>query len=174
MVRIGGQVTFDWTGFENVEQVSDFDSYTPISDGIRSGDPTTAGSFTHTFDTAGEYYFASPVYDTLRAKVTVMDCITCEVVAGYHGAEGVQVAVGGAHGCCQHGNHDNRHDDCPKGDTQHLRDCLLDHYNDDLVYFTRFRADFGMGHDAVCRYFWWEQDLPTHSYEHDAKQKADR
>ena len=34
-----------------------------------------------------EYYFASPVHDTLRAKVTVIDCVTCLVVAGYYGAD---------------------------------------------------------------------------------------
>eukprot|EP01046_Picozoa_sp_COSAG06_P042656 COSAG06_NODE_5467_length_3462_cov_4.554564_1_plen_980_part_00 len=93
MVRIGGQVTFDWTGFENVEQVSDFDSYTPISDGIRSGDPTTAGSFTHTFDTAGEYYFRSYVHDSLQVKVTVMDCVSCITVAGYEGAVPATLAL---------------------------------------------------------------------------------
>ena len=93
MVRIGGQVTFAWTGFENVEQVSDFDSYTPVSDGIRSGDPTSARSFTYTFDTAGEYYFRSYVHESLQVKVTVMECVSCIAVAGYDGANPATLAL---------------------------------------------------------------------------------
>ena len=38
-VRSGGNVTFVWAGFENVEQVDDFSSLTPVASGIRSGDP---------------------------------------------------------------------------------------------------------------------------------------
>eukprot|EP01046_Picozoa_sp_COSAG06_P024201 COSAG06_NODE_1959_length_7980_cov_19.961426_4_plen_655_part_00 len=93
MVRIGGQVAFAWTGFENVEQVSDFDSYTPIVDGIRSGDPTSAGSFAYTFDTAGEYYFRSYVHESLQVKITVMECVSCMVVAGYDGANPATLAL---------------------------------------------------------------------------------
>eukprot|EP01046_Picozoa_sp_COSAG06_P000291 COSAG06_NODE_8_length_37897_cov_42.611884_10_plen_1146_part_00 len=92
-VRIDGQVTFVYTGFENVEQVGDFVSYTPVTDGIRSGDPTNGGSFTHTFDTVGEYYFRSQVHDTLQIKVTVMDCVSCITVAGYEGAVPATLAL---------------------------------------------------------------------------------
>ncbi|MEC9052251.1 MAG: hypothetical protein VX747_07315, partial [Actinomycetota bacterium] len=65
-IRIRGQVTFSWLGWGLIEQVGDFATFEAVSDGIRSGDtPAQDGSFTHTFDTAGEYYFASPVHDSL-------------------------------------------------------------------------------------------------------------
>eukprot|EP01043_Picozoa_sp_COSAG02_P052692 COSAG02_NODE_5716_length_4101_cov_2.727886_1_plen_1022_part_00 len=95
MVRIDGQVTFVWTGFENLEQVGDFVSYTPVPDGIRSGTGVDgwAGSFTHTFDTAGEYYLRSYVHDSLQVKVTVMECVSCIAVAGYDGANPATLAL---------------------------------------------------------------------------------
>ena len=66
----------------------------PVADGITSGDaPIEGGSFTHTFDTAGEYFFWSDVHQTLRAKVTVLDCVTCEIVAGYFGADPATLAL---------------------------------------------------------------------------------
>jgi hypothetical protein len=58
-----------------------------IDGGIRSGVPTDGGSFQHTFDTPGVYYFNSYVHTTLRLKVTVMDCVFCNVIQGYDGAE---------------------------------------------------------------------------------------
>ena len=86
-VRVGGQVTFTFIGFENVEQVGDFVSFVPAASGIRSGDPVNGGTFAHTFNTAGTYYFSSYVHQTLRVKVTVMDCVSCITVVGYDGAD---------------------------------------------------------------------------------------
>eukprot|EP01046_Picozoa_sp_COSAG06_P031861 COSAG06_NODE_3137_length_5802_cov_19.787480_5_plen_502_part_00 len=65
----------------------------PVSDGIQSGDPSNGGTFTHTFDTAGEYYFRSQVHDFLQAKVTVTECVSCVVVAGYDGANPATLAL---------------------------------------------------------------------------------
>jgi hypothetical protein len=85
VVKTNGQVTFSFTGFENVEQTDS--SWQRLNGGIRSGLPTEGGSFQHTFDSPGEYYFNSYVHTTLRLKVTVMDCVFCNVIQGYDGAE---------------------------------------------------------------------------------------
>ena len=86
LVKVGGEVTFVMMGFENVEQVYDFVDFLPVTGGIRSGDPANGVTFTHTFDTPGVYFLRSQVHETLQAKVTVMDCVDCIVVAGYDGA----------------------------------------------------------------------------------------
>jgi len=83
----------DRSGFENVEQVGGFVSYMPVSSGGRSGDPANGGSFTHTFTTAGTYYFRSQIHQTLRVKVTVMDCVSCVAVVGYDGAAPATLAL---------------------------------------------------------------------------------
>eukprot|EP01043_Picozoa_sp_COSAG02_P019487 COSAG02_NODE_941_length_15750_cov_104.135582_6_plen_608_part_00 len=85
VIKINGQVTFSFTGFENVEQTDS--GWQTLQGGIRSGDPAHGGTFQHTFDTPGEYYFNSYVHTTLRLKVTVMDCVFCHVIQGYDGAE---------------------------------------------------------------------------------------
>ena len=68
VIKINGQVTFSFTGFENVEQTNS--NWQRMDGGIRSGDPANGGSFQHTFDTPGVYYFNSYVHTTLRLKVT--------------------------------------------------------------------------------------------------------
>eukprot|EP01047_Picozoa_sp_COSAG01_P015226 COSAG01_NODE_758_length_13805_cov_23.267912_14_plen_380_part_00 len=83
-IKINGSVTFVFTGFENVQQVADFTSYTPTANGIRSGNPTNGGTFTHTFGTAGVYFFSSQTHTTLRVKVTVMDCTFCRGAPSAH------------------------------------------------------------------------------------------
>eukprot|EP01046_Picozoa_sp_COSAG06_P023255 COSAG06_NODE_1838_length_8251_cov_28.537291_6_plen_430_part_01 len=85
IIKIDGQVTFSFSGFENVEQTDS--SWQAIEGGIRSGVPADGGTFQHTFDTPGEYFFNSYVHTTLRLKVTVMDCVFCNVIQGYDGAE---------------------------------------------------------------------------------------
>jgi len=65
----------------------------PVSSGGRSGDPANGGSFTHTFTTAGTYYFRSQIHQTLRVKVTVMDCVSCVAVVGYDGAAPATLAL---------------------------------------------------------------------------------
>eukprot|EP01046_Picozoa_sp_COSAG06_P012705 COSAG06_NODE_755_length_12532_cov_10.124990_4_plen_605_part_00 len=85
VIKINGQVTFVFTGFENVEQTDS--SWQRVDGGIRSGDPANGGTFQHTFDTPGEYYFASYVHPSLQLKVTVMDCVFCNAIQGYDGAE---------------------------------------------------------------------------------------
>eukprot|EP01046_Picozoa_sp_COSAG06_P021370 COSAG06_NODE_1603_length_8956_cov_6.771029_3_plen_1532_part_00 len=87
VIKVGGQVTFAMTGFENVEQVHDFVDYLSVSDGIRSGDPANAGTYTHTFDAPGVYYFRSQVHESLQVTITVMDCVSCAVVTGYDGTD---------------------------------------------------------------------------------------
>lgn len=102
-MKICGVLTFKWHGFENVEQVSD--NWDPdIQVGrrpvarpgvgipqenqyIRSGDPTTGGEFQWTFSDPGEYYFRSYFTNSIRVKVTVMDCSYCTVTAGYDGEQ---------------------------------------------------------------------------------------
>lgn len=85
-IKVGGSVSFVVLGFENVEQVHDFVDFVSVSGGIRSGNPDNGLTFTHTFDTLGVYYFRSQIHQSLQAKVTVMDCVDCKVVAGYDGA----------------------------------------------------------------------------------------
>ena len=57
LLKIDGQVTFEFTGWENVEQTDS--SWNVLPGGIRSGDPGVDSSFQHTFATPGEFYFAS-------------------------------------------------------------------------------------------------------------------
>ena len=76
-IKINGSVTFVFTGFDNVQQVTDFTSHAPTTNGIRSGNPANGGTFTHTFGTPGVYLFSSQVHSTLRVNVTVMDCAFC-------------------------------------------------------------------------------------------------
>ena len=86
-MKTGGELTFAWSGYENVEQVDDFSSLAPVPSGIRSGAPANGGSFSHVFGAPGEYFFCSTVHTSLRAKVTVTDCVSCLVVAGYAGPD---------------------------------------------------------------------------------------
>ena len=100
-MKICGVLTFKWHGFENVEQVSEtwdpYDGRRPVSqpgvgvpstsEYIRSGDPTTGGEFHWTFSQPGEYYFRSYFTNSIRVKVTVMDCSYCTVTAGYDGEQ---------------------------------------------------------------------------------------
>ena len=58
-------------------------SFVAVSSGIRSGDPVNGGTFTHTFTSAGAYYFRSQVHETFTVKITVIDCVSCVAVAGY-------------------------------------------------------------------------------------------
>ena len=100
-MKICGVLTFKWHGFENVEQVSDtwdpYDGRQPVSQSgvgapslfqfIRSGDPSTGGEFHWTFSQPGKYYFRSYFTNSIRVKVTVMDCSYCTVTAGYDGEQ---------------------------------------------------------------------------------------
>ena len=67
-------------------QVHDFTSFKAVSKGIRSGDPKNGGSFSHTFSTAGTYFFHSQIHDTLQVKINVMKCQYCTIISGYNGS----------------------------------------------------------------------------------------
>ena len=97
VLQVGGTVTVEWSGWENIQQVADFSSFTAVEDGIFSGDPTNSGSFSHTFDSAGEYMLWSQVHETLRFRVTVHDCVSCVVVAGYDGSDLASLALAMSH-----------------------------------------------------------------------------
>eukprot|EP01045_Picozoa_sp_COSAG04_P047477 COSAG04_NODE_17736_length_460_cov_0.972299_1_plen_61_part_01 len=56
-IRLGGSVTFSWTGVENVMQANE--EWDTIFGGMASGNPTAAGSFTQVFDTDGTFRFRS-------------------------------------------------------------------------------------------------------------------
>ena len=68
-------------------------NYQTVSGGIRNGNPDNGATFTHTFDTPGVYFLRSQVHETLQAKVTVMDCVSCVAVAGYDGADLTTLAL---------------------------------------------------------------------------------
>ena len=76
-----------------MEEVEDFVDYQTVSGGIRNGNPDNGATFTHTFDTPGVYFLRSQVHETLQAKVTVMNCVSCVAVAGYDGADLTTLAL---------------------------------------------------------------------------------
>ena len=92
-VRTGALVTFTWTGFENLEQVDNFNSLSAVTSGIRSGNPSYGGQFNFTFAKQGIYYMRSQVHESLRVAVTVMDCVYCAVINGYDGVHARSFAV---------------------------------------------------------------------------------
>lgn len=86
-LKINGQITFVWTGLENVQQMdSDGPSAQKVVGGIESGQAQEGGTFIHAFTEAGTYFFSSYVHQTLRIKVTVKDCKFCRVISGYRGS----------------------------------------------------------------------------------------
>ena len=86
-IKINGAMTFVFTGFDNVQQVDDFTSYTPTSNNaIRSGNPANGGTFSHTFTSAGVYFFSSQTHATLKIKVAVVDCTFCSGERTFFGA----------------------------------------------------------------------------------------
>lgn len=84
-IKINGQVTFVWTGSENVQQVdSSGPSPRVIPNGI-SSDSSRGGTFVHIFTQAGTFHFQSYNSKSLRLTVIVKDCAKCTVISGYSG-----------------------------------------------------------------------------------------
>ena len=62
---------------------------------ISSGPPVMSGSFTHTFNTPGDFYLRSTSSPTMRLQVHVVDCQFCHVMTGYAGdnPESLSIAI---------------------------------------------------------------------------------
>jgi plastocyanin len=92
-IRIHGQVTFVWTGNENVQQV-DSDGPNPrvVPNGTHS-ESSTGGKFVHVFTQPGTFYFQSYVSKSLRLTVIVKDCAKCTVISGYAGRDPSKLAI---------------------------------------------------------------------------------
>eukprot|EP01047_Picozoa_sp_COSAG01_P045311 COSAG01_NODE_4163_length_5278_cov_155.844951_4_plen_193_part_00 len=88
-----GQVTFVWTGSENVQQV-DSDGPNPkvVPNGTRC-ESSRGGKFVHVFPTPGTFYFQSYVSKSLRLTVIVKDCVKCTVISGYAGHDPSKLAI---------------------------------------------------------------------------------
>eukprot|EP01047_Picozoa_sp_COSAG01_P038488 COSAG01_NODE_3126_length_6545_cov_7.559572_2_plen_642_part_00 len=94
LLKINGEITFVWTGFENVEQVdSNGANAQRVTAGLRSGNPVNGGQFKHTFTIPGDYFFQSYVSKTMRVKVSVKDCDYCSVISSYSGSHARDFAV---------------------------------------------------------------------------------
>jgi hypothetical protein len=96
LIKIDGEITFTWTGVENVHQADE--NWIPFSGdaletSIRSGEFERSGTFTNVFDEPGEYYFISEVHQEMRIKITVIDCVFRTVISGYSGSSPRAFAV---------------------------------------------------------------------------------
>eukprot|EP01043_Picozoa_sp_COSAG02_P016429 COSAG02_NODE_722_length_18047_cov_5.952803_6_plen_1621_part_00 len=88
IVKVNGEVSISFVGYESVEQTDSTYTFMTNSDRLRCprDNDGNGGSCTFAFGSPGDYFFKSSGSSTLRLKVRVVNCMFCTVIAGYSGS----------------------------------------------------------------------------------------